>query len=264
MSNSSISCIRLSDFYHEQDSLIQLDKYTLIYFSKGNGELTIDFKKYNFEKDRLFILSKNQLLDYHFNKNNDGFIIQCDQQIINNLNATSLILQENHIFNYWIHSPQSITSNDSYYSTILSLYKAVKSSKNELIDHEIIANIFKGLLLKIYRANSYKSLTKPAHYNTIFNNFKATIDANIYNTRNTLTYAEKLSISYKHLNNICKATYKNTAKDFVTENTKLEIRRQLALGLTTNALSNKLGFDEPTNFVKYCKHYLGETPGNIK
>lgn len=264
MSNSSISCIRLSDFYHEHDSLVQLDKYTLIYFSKGNGELTLDFKNYHFEKDQLFLFSKNQLLDYHFDKSHDGFIIQCDHQFLNEVISSSQILQANHLFNYWIYTPKSAISSDNFYSTILALYKAIKSSKDELIDQEIIINIFKGSLLKVYRANNYKSSVKPTHYSTIFNNFKTAIDTNINNTRNTLTYAEKLSISYKHLNNICKAVYKNTAKDFVTENTTLEIKRQLALGLTTNALSNKLGFDEPTNFVKYCKHYLGETPGNIK
>ena len=69
-------------------------------------------------------------------------------------------------------------------------------------------------------------------------------------------YAEKLGISYKHLNSVCKQQISKTAKDFIIDNTILEIKRQQALGLSTNQVSRKLGFDEHTNFVKFRKKHL--------
>ena len=65
-----------------------------------------------------------------------------------------------------------------------------------------------------------------------------------------------MGISYKHLNTVCKLSIGITAKDFITQNTVLDIKRYMALGHNTNEISRLTGFDEPTNFVKYRKKYV--------
>lgn len=108
--------------------------------------------------------------------------------------------------------------------------------------------------MKIYKSYAFKSeINKRERF---ANQFKMLVDNQITQTRNTLDYAKALGISYKHLNSICKEHLNNTAKDFIIENIVIEIKRQQSLGLPTNQTSRELGFDEPTNFVKFRKKHL--------
>lgn len=251
MNNNNISCLRLSDFNPKK--LTQLNNYSILYFTRGKGQLTIDFNQTSYQKDSIFLISKNQLLEYNYTKEDDGFIIQISSTEIELLLNSTPFLNQRKLFNYWINKPKPKSTNENFYSIILSLYKECKTNK-DLIDLTIIKNTLTGLLLKIHKSYSFDfSKNKSEGF---VNYFKYLVDNNINFTRNTLYYAEKLGISYKHLNSVCKQQISKTAKDFIIDNTILEIKRQQALGLSTNQVSRKLGFDEPTNFVKFRKKHL--------
>jgi AraC-like DNA-binding protein len=56
-----------------------------------------------------------------------------------------------------------------------------------------------------------------------------------------------------------------TAKRVIVERIVLEAKRLLARSaLTVAAISHQLGFDEPTNFVKYFKRETGTTPAQFR
>lgn len=253
MTSSPISCSRISDF--NLINTIQLENYCIVYFTRGKGFITIDFKKIAYQKDSLFLLSKNQLLRLNNAKENDGFIIQISSEYLDLITIKTSFLNRKRLFNYWINDPKVTTSNENFYSIILSLYKECKATKNP-IDVIILKNTLTGLLLKIHKAYSFSSEINKSEI--FFNQFKFLVDYKLKQTRNALDYATELNISYKHLNVICKQNAHMTAKDFIIESTVLELKRQQNLGLSTNQISRKLGFDEPTNFVKFRKKHLLE------
>lgn len=74
-------------------------------------------------------------------------------------------------------------------------------------------------------------------------------------------YAEHLGWSAKSLNRACRATAGVGAKRVITERIVLEAKRLLVHGSdTVAAISADLGFDEPTNFVKFFRRETGLTP----
>lgn len=251
MNNNAISCLRLSDFNPRK--VIQLDKYSILYFTRGEGFITIDFNKVAYQKDSLFLLSKKQLLQLNNTREIDGFIVQVNSDTLKSITNNNSFLKQRRLFNYWINSPKTSSTNENFYSFILNLYKECKSNSNP-IDSLISQNTLTGLLLKIYKSYNFNiDINNPEQ---LANQFKILVDNHITQTRNTLHYAKELGISYKHLNSVCKEYLNETAKDFITENTVLEIKRQQILGLTTNQISRELGFDEPTNFVKFRKKHF--------
>lgn len=84
-------------------------------------------------------------------------------------------------------------------------------------------------------------------------------------SRNANFYAKKLNITYKHLNSICKDVADVTAKQFIDAFIILEAKRLLINSeMKSTELAYTLGFEEPTNFVKYFKKYTGLTPNTFK
>ena len=74
-----------------------------------------------------------------------------------------------------------------------------------------------------------------------------------------------MDISYKHLNDICKAVLGQTAKEFIDKYLILETKRHLASSnISVKELTFQMGFDEPTNFIKFFKRHTHQTPSQFK
>ena len=74
-----------------------------------------------------------------------------------------------------------------------------------------------------------------------------------------------MQLTYTHLNRIVKAVTGNTAKAFIDSFVILEAKRHLAVSdISVKELTYVMGFDEPTNFVKYFKKHTGLSPVKFK
>ncbi|SLM29662.1 Transcriptional regulator, AraC family (fragment) [Desulfamplus magnetovallimortis] len=67
------------------------------------------------------------------------------------------------------------------------------------------------------------------------------------------------------MNKIAKAITGNTVKSFIDNFVILEIKRQLAVSdISIKELTYLMGFEEPTNFVKYFKKHTSQSPAQFK
>jgi AraC-like DNA-binding protein len=70
-----------------------------------------------------------------------------------------------------------------------------------------------------------------------------------------------LSITPNHLNDIIKQVTGKTARSFIVERILLEAKNLLThTQIDIADISHNLQFDEPTNFSKLFKKYVGLTP----
>ena len=87
---------------------------------------------------------------------------------------------------------------------------------------------------------------------------------NYHLSRNVNFYAQKLNISPKHLNILCKKFLNLSAKNTIDNYTILEAKRELISNLPIKEIAYKLGFIETTNFVKYFKKQTNISPSKFK
>jgi AraC-like DNA-binding protein len=74
-------------------------------------------------------------------------------------------------------------------------------------------------------------------------------------------YASVMSISERKLNKALTAVLGKTAKELIDERIILEAKRMLAhTNYSIKEIGFELGFDEPTNFIKYFRKQEGKTP----
>ena len=98
----------------------------------------------------------------------------------------------------------------------------------------------------------------------IFQKFTSLIEHNYSESRSANFYADKLAITYKHLNTICKELVNKTAKKVIDDYIILQAKRSLInSSLKSTELAYKLGFEDPTNFTKYFKKNTGLTPNSF-
>lgn len=78
-------------------------------------------------------------------------------------------------------------------------------------------------------------------------------------------YAKLLGCSEKSLGRAVQTIAGITAKEFLSQRIALEAKRLLVhTSLPVSVIANRLGFDEPTNFVKFFRREAQQSPGEFR
>ena len=178
------------------------------------------------------------------------------------------ILSYYRLYNYHLHKPTiqpDETGGDAFNHIVNEMYWEYLLANN-FAKEEMLRLMLKLLLLKAERIK--RTLTpkeKNAEWLSKFNEFKKCLEENFTKNRSADTYAKIIGISYKHLNTVCKSITGHTAKTYIDQFIILEAKRLLAISdSSVKELTYELGFDEPTNFVKFFKKYTNQSPSQFK
>lgn len=83
--------------------------------------------------------------------------------------------------------------------------------------------------------------------------------------KETKFYAEKLTISTHHLNDIVRVSRGTTVKKMIAQRLLLEAKRELSFGaLTVKEVAFKLGFNDASYFSRFFKKQTGYNPEQFK
>lgn len=125
----------------------------------------------------------------------------------------------------------------------------------------IIRSLLRALLLKAERLHGTRSPPAEPAVEIQFNRFRRLVEAQFMRNRNVQQYCFELGINAKRLNQITQQIVKKGSKEFIDDRAILEIKRLLAhTDIPVTQISDCLGFDEPTNLVKFFRRLAGKTP----
>jgi AraC-like DNA-binding protein len=98
-----------------------------------------------------------------------------------------------------------------------------------------------------------------------FRNFQRLVEEKFWKWHRVAEYADLLGCSEKSLTSAAMEVAGVNAKAFITSRINLEAKRLLAHTAVSVALiGERLGFEDPTNFVKFFKREVGCTPGAFR
>ncbi len=84
--------------------------------------------------------------------------------------------------------------------------------------------------------------------------FQKLIDEFYIGEKSPIFYAEKMNITTKHLNRICKTTLDKTATALIYERILLEAKRLLVhADLSINEIADRLGYLDNSHFANFFK-----------
>lgn len=250
---------------HNSQQPHQLKFYNLLFFTKGEGRHFIDFKWYPVQENTLVYLSKEQINAFDFSANLKGycmvfteaFFLSCFSNY-----AGNFVFR---LFNPELFSPILQIPKDSDFVDYFNLLKKEFNMQDLFNQKDIIKSLLTVLISKAENLKQRQSKTSiDSSKLNLFQNFNSLIEIHFSESRNASFYANKLAISYKHLNSICKELMNKTAKNVIDDFVVLQAKRKLInTSIKSNELAYKLGFEDPTNFTKYFKNQTGLTPNSF-
>ena len=234
--------------------------YNILYFTSGDDYHYVDFKKYQVKKGSLIFLNKDQIHSFSKTANYKGYIILFTDKFL----SRNLINIQKVFYNI-LSKPYILDDCFEEFETIFKQLINEYEDTNNLFKEKIFVSLFNYLILKSEKLLSNEiNDNQNEKYLTIFEEFTNLLHENYRLSRNVNFYAEKLSISPKHLNTLCRKflnlSTKNTIDNFVV----LEAKRELISNSPIKEIAYKLGFLETTNFVKYFKKQTNISPSKFK
>ena len=259
--------IRKTEIDHSPEKAHQLAFNMIVFYTAGESRQLVDFVWHEVKRNTIIHLSKGQINAFQFNEGLQGYVILFTEDYlkkqINTLPKNELI----RLFNAHLFSPIIQASQDSNVLNYIELFHKEYSNIEEGYNQENTYNALYSIIFsKLERLKQYQTFhLKRSDKLNSFLDFKSHLETHFNTSRNADFYAEKLNITYKHLNSICKDMVSVTAKQFIDAFVILEAKRLLINSeIKSTELAYSLGFEEPTNFVKYFKKHTGYTPNTFK
>ncbi len=250
---------RVSESNFDLSKPHRIDFHALIIVFEGESKHTLDFKEEILSPGTILPVTKGQVHSFNKKLTIKGYVIGFEESFITqNISDKNLFhfLQIYHTSNIQI-GKESINSLKPILLLIENLLKDVDVN----LKSEIIHSTFMTLLFQIKRlaCNQHTFFDSERFKN--FYLFKELIIKHYSQIHNAKDYAKKLNVSYNYLNEICKEIVNKTAKEFIDSWLLLEIKRNISeKKYTSQEIAFKMGFKEPSNFIRFFKKYTKTTP----
>ena len=237
--------------------------HALIIITKGKGKHIVDFQKQELFPGVILPLTKEQVHSFEKPLNVSGFVISFEEHFL-----TQNISEQN-LFHFLqlFHNPIILLGEENIeaLAPFLDLLLNVHKHTNANLKTELINSILMGLLFQIKRLSVYQHEIFESQRFKDFIAFKQLLTEKYQESHNAKDYANDLSVSYKYLNDICREISKDTVKSFIDKWLLLEIKRNISeKKYTSQEIAFKMGFKEPSNFIRFFKRHTGNTPSQFQ
>lgn len=249
--------VRLHDFAelpHKHDF------YLVVLITHGQGVHEIDFQTYEVKPGRLFIMQPGQMHFWKMSDDINGYVFFHNKEFYNkHLNRG---VQD---FNFF-RSPLALPCLDLNAVQLKLVADLMRELLNEYnverrLKWQKITSIISWIYIEVSREYSYSEEVKNPGYLAKLMLFENLLEENFKSIKMPRDYAALMNVSEKHLNRITRNCLNKTTTQLIGERLILEAQRMLLhLDLTISEISDVLGFNDPSYFIRFFKKHTGLTP----
>ncbi len=246
----------------------RINFYDVIWFQSGNPVYIVDFHRIEIKPNSLLFINKNQIHFYEVLNDCKGLVILFTDTFFCLSNEETMFLNNSILFNDILSIPYfELDTNDK---TIPNLFLAIQSeleSRKDQVQFPILHNMVHTLLLFAERAYRKKGLNvdKQGADVEIAVLFRDLVERYFIFHKTVNFYASQLNITEKRLQKSASQVFGKLPKEYISERIILEAKRLLLHShANTKEIAFDLGFDEPTNFIKFFRKHTQKTPIEFK
>ena len=157
--------------------------------------------------------------------------------------------------------PNEIQEYDGQINQLLTTSTTSNQYKRQIIQSLLVAFLYRCKSAYHQQQGTGQQAKRPM----LVNRFRQLVATFYLEKRTVADYAQLLHITPNYLNEVVKETTGSTARHFIVERLLTEAKNLLRhTDLDISTIAYSLQFDEPTNFGKFFKKYLGLTPGQFR
>lgn len=248
------------------EKLQRADFYRLIGVIAGDTHPMVDFTTFAATAGDWLLVRPGQVFRYDFSRPWDGWLLVFqpdgltasnpnrvaeDVDLLRRVEDLSSLHTLSHAAHDWMLRSVQQIQHDAAITAEVAL-------RNELLRLQLA-----GILLRLSMWQSAKGLISagPATVHAQFRRFRKLLNADFCRQHQVQHYARMLGMSDKTLSRVCLAASGLPAKALINQRLILEARRLLAhTRVAVQTIGRELGFEEPTNFVKFFRKEAQMTP----
>lgn len=249
---------------HDPYAFHRLEFFAILINLGGSLSHKIDFQELELKAGESVIIASGQIHAFHPASTYNGFLVVFTEAFMDRYLARETLAHVKQLYNFYRHA-EPIQAASLHRNFLQDLDLALQQ-ENERTRACLIGAALTRYLVLLKKGEEHVAVEiLPQEDLLLFENFRQLLQNNHQLTRNATDYADQLYVSYRRLNQVCKTVVKQTAKQFIDFYLLLEAKRLIvSTGLSFKEISFQLGFNEPTNFIKYFKKHTQQTPANFR
>lgn len=237
------------------------NSYVLVLFTSGSGIHEVDFDTFDIKPGSLFVLQPGQMHHWNLSTDIEGYIIFYSQQMYNLYFGQKKI--EDYPFCDSVTSKPELLFNADEVNAIKPYFELLvnESRQSHLYARDKVLNLLDTIHIEIARKYTRSDLHHTHIYNIKIKDFESFLEQYFRIQKLPSFYADKLNITLKHLNRICKEVLEKTATEVISDRVILEAKRMLTdKQLSVNEIAETLGYDDYSYFARVFKKRTGIPP----
>ena len=243
------------------ESLHRHDFYVLVLFTNGTGLHKIDFDTFDITKGSLFLMQPGQIHLWELSSDIDGYIVFFSKEIYN-LHFRDKKIEEYLFFQSSKNKPELVLNIDEmkqiqpYFELMVN-----ENQEDQLQKKDKMLNLLDCILVEILRIYNIESNHLTSTYNHKLKEFEILLEEYYKIEKSPSFYADKMSITLKHLNRISKNILNITITELITRRVILESKRIMVdKNKNIAQIADELGYSNYSYFSKLFKKSVGVTP----
>ncbi len=242
--------------------------YHVMFLEKAAGTHYIDFKPIELEDHSLIFIPLNSINKFDPNGRYEGKAIIFTRHFFCRNEDDIRFLHSSILFNnlYGI-TPVKFSPHASELRVFIDSMLSEFKRQPDIEQYPILQNMLHIFLLmaerKIRKQGATIMKSSPALDDLL--HFREILENDFIREKSVKGYALKMGISEKQLHKATTSLLDKTPKQIIDERVLLEAKRLLVHGnQSIKEIAYELGYDEPTNFIKYFRKHSGITPTDFR
>ena len=240
------------------------DFYHIFLFENCNPTHFVDFNPIKIQPNSLLFIDKDRVHQFDQLTKYEGKVLIFTDNFFCTTDSDTKFLQSTILFNDLVDKPNiQIKEQFKTFINICNLIDEELKSANDSAKQNILKNHLHNYLLladREKRKQDFSEIKKSIDLDyTLL--FKDLLENNFAEIKTVSGYAEKINVSEKRLNQATSKVLGKSPKELIDDRILLEAKRLLVHGnKSIKEIGFDLGFEEPTNFIKYFRKHIGKTP----
>lgn len=263
---SDFEIVDIQDFFKTRSAKLlesdyRLNFWAIIYITEGLGTHFVDFIQYNYQKDHIIIIQKNQVHHFKLNSSVKGYVIHINEPFFYRLN---LINEE--ILTGFIDRASGnpvlpcCIDKDNINKILIDLIFKEYNRGDDQYSADLTSTLFESFILSLRFNIPEKEVINSRDY-TNFKRFRLEVEKHYTRIKSVEEFSKIMSLSKKSINQATRQVVGLSAKEFIINRVILEIKRCLSVGNLLNyEIADRLGFNDPANMTRFFTHYHGVSP----
>ena len=244
----------------------RLEFYQLVLVTHGRFAHMVDFNLFTTLKGSLLAMRPGQVQRFVANNSWDGWVVLFRPETLPHTEHFGTRVSAAMVDDLPVQLTLNPSSFEASRQTLAQMQQDTALADHALQVNALVQAQLQGLMIRLKRAVAQPTGTRSdAIHNRHFKRYRDATEQHLHEWHQTSTYAKALGLSEKTLNRATHAITALSAKAYLSQRIALEAKRLLAHTPWPIAqVADRLGFAEPSNFIKFFQREVGGSPGAFK